>query len=48
MCLAGISPNNDEHIMRLILENKDINKVIFTIILMKIKKSWKIDMEQRE
>ena len=29
MCLAGISPNNDEHIMRLILENKDIDKVIF-------------------
>ena len=29
MCLAGMSPNNDGHIMRLIFENKDINKVIF-------------------
>ena len=29
MCLAGMSPNNDGHIMRLIFENKDIDKVIF-------------------
>lgn len=45
MCLAGMSPNNDGHIMRLIFENKDIDKVIFIIILKKIEKLQKIYME---
>lgn len=29
LCLAGISPNNDDHIMKLIFENDKINEVIF-------------------
>lgn len=29
LCMAGISPNNDDHIMKLIFENEEINKVIF-------------------
>ena len=29
MSLAGMSPNNDGHIMRLIFENKNIDSVIF-------------------
>lgn len=41
MSLAGMSPNNDGHIMRLIFENKNIDKVIFYYHSEKDKKAAK-------